>query len=234
MKWWSTIILILEIGQTMGKEELILGLTGMVRKRGPPFNLDKAGAALPMAVDFVNNNDSILSNYTLKWVLGYDHCDRKVGLDLFVKLVMFQNISALIGPPCSQVAMATGLLASQWNIPLISWGTSAFELSDKAVYDTFSRSLAPYSLTGLIVYEIAKQFQWKTIGIVASHSQNHWRYINEGSQYYLANGNVTLVEADKYHWPSGSMEEAIPTFKGPLVAIAKKSRSRYSPFNFNL
>lgn len=60
--------------------------------------------------------------------------------------LMNRNISAILGPSCSVGCLPVGLLATFENIPMISFGCSSGELSDKAIYPTFARTM-PFART---------------------------------------------------------------------------------------
>ena len=67
----------------------------------------------------------------------------QIGLEGFVNAVQQQNANVAL-VDCSVVALTAGQLASSWKIPMIGFGTTNSDLSDKATYSTFSRVIPPY------------------------------------------------------------------------------------------
>ncbi len=211
------------ITNCIGKEQLLLGLLGIgINTKGPSFKLPYLGSAMTIAVDNINNNPYILPNHTLRFVVGYDQCSSKIGLDAFVTLVQEHQIQGVIGPACSRAAIVVGLLASQWNMPVVSYSTSDIALSDKKVYDTFIRSRPPTSQMGSAIQGIARQFDWKTIGILQMQGSGHFVYIENGVIHYLGEDNVTIA-GPEYYEAVLSLERFIK----PLQKLAQQCRSKY-------
>ncbi len=212
------------ITNCISKEQLLLGLIGMGRNtRGPSFRLPYMGSAMTIAVDTINNNPYILPNHTLRFVVGYGQCSNKIGLDVFITMVQEHQIQGVIGPACSPGAVLIGLLASQWNMPVVSYATSSMELSNKNVYDTFIRTQSPIFQIGSAVQGIAKQFDWKRIGIIQRKNPGqHYRYIEIGTVSYLGYDNVTIVGPEYYEEVT-----SITRFIIPLQKLAQQSRSKY-------
>ena len=50
-----------------------------------------------------------------------------------------QDLDVIIGDACSMVCHPASLLASVWNVPIISYGCTLQELSDKSTHPTFVR-----------------------------------------------------------------------------------------------
>ena len=65
-------------------------------------------------------------------------CIFQIGLAGFVTAVQQKNASVAI-IDCSVVVRTAGLLAAAWNYPIMGFGTSAQDISDKSIYPTFSR-----------------------------------------------------------------------------------------------
>ena len=94
-------------------------------------------------------------------------CSSKRGLESFVEIHNeIPQLVSLIGPICEYATTVVGLLASQWNVPIISYSGSTSVVSDKKVYDTFSRTIGTTSSLAHCMLLIGELFKWNhTIGL---------------------------------------------------------------------
>lgn len=69
-----------------------------------PFSALRMGSALQLAMEKVNNNPSLLGNYSLDFVFTDTKCDPKISLGGFIHQVWKENVSALFGPACPEEA----------------------------------------------------------------------------------------------------------------------------------
>lgn len=103
------------------------------------------------------------------WILRDDYCEPMRGMQVAVEMWGAVNdLDAMIGPGCSVVCQPLALLAAAWKIPIISWGASSPDLSDKNIYPTFFRLEAPFSARAPVFDSIADMFGWKKIGILVT------------------------------------------------------------------
>ncbi len=100
---------------------------------GPPFQFSRLGSAFSIALDEIHGNESILVNHSLTFHIMDDGCSTKKALDTFVTVVKQERCVAVIGPVCSSASKQTAYLASYWNLPMIAYGGSDVELSNKKV-----------------------------------------------------------------------------------------------------
>ncbi|XP_077864432.1 atrial natriuretic peptide receptor 1-like [Saccoglossus kowalevskii] len=128
------------------------------------------GGAVSVAVDYINSNQNILPNKTLQFVWKDTGCHAKQGLKEAVNLWSTTQPHAFIGGGCDEVCEPVGLLASSWNIPMVSWGCTSSSLSRKFEYDTFSRTVGPYTKTGPMFVGIMKYYNWARVAILSSTS----------------------------------------------------------------
>ena len=92
-----------------------------------------------------------------------------------------QDFDVIIGDACSTVCYPTSLLASAWNVPIISWGCTSEILSDKSAYPTFSRVFRPISDRVVIVKELVLMLGWKRVGII---SEADMVYKKQAKEFY--------------------------------------------------
>ena len=57
------------------------------------------------------------------------------------------------------------LLAAAWDVPVVSFSCASSLLSDKSVYPTFSRVVAPWAALAPMFDNLADQFGWSRVGM---------------------------------------------------------------------
>lgn len=96
-------------------------------------------------------------------------CGTQTGLSAFVRTVLVQQAtSAMID--CDGPALAAGLLAADWQVPLIGYNTVSPQLSDKSTYRTFVRIVPPYASINDVLREVFAYYNWTTAGLLTSTS----------------------------------------------------------------
>lgn len=65
-------------------------------------------------------------------------------------------------------------LASFWNKPLVTWLATDAELSDRDVYTTMARTLAPFSKMADFLIEVLVQFNWRRVVTIATTERLLW------------------------------------------------------------
>ncbi len=78
----------------------------------------------------------------------------------------FTDIDVILGDGCSVVCQPVGLLAAAWNIPVVSFGCTSDQLSNKEVYPTFTRAVGPWAALAPMFNKLADIYRWTRIGIV--------------------------------------------------------------------
>ena len=145
----------------------------------PPFHAGYYGSAIAIAIKKVNKNRS------MDLVLNYKYldtqCSAKLALGLLVQSYRDWNLTGFVGPYCSSVAEPVGLLASHWNLGMVSYATFKETLSNKAVYDTFSRTSSLINVIGQVIGQIIADLEWKKFCTIYASSDTFpaMRYIYE-------------------------------------------------------
>ncbi|XP_077977104.1 atrial natriuretic peptide receptor 1-like [Glandiceps talaboti] len=162
--------------------------------QGAPFRAEKIGAAMKVTCNRINADTVNFPNITLNFTIADSMCDNgKLCLGEFVREVTNNNVYGGIGPPCSTDAEACALLASEWNIPMISYVARSEVLSDKRIYDTFSRVSSPALKDVKSLVSLVRLYGWRHVGILGVESTIGWPYIvfrNLNDQLALYNVSV--------------------------------------------
>jgi len=106
-------------------------------------------AAMPIAVEDINNDPSLLPNHRLQFVFGNTNCSPNTALPLVMNFWAQQNrgVDAFIGGGCNRVCEYISLLAGKWNLPVISWGCMSAHLSNRNTFPTFVRTVGKHCIT---------------------------------------------------------------------------------------
>ncbi|XP_070568265.1 atrial natriuretic peptide receptor 1-like isoform X2 [Ptychodera flava] len=135
----------------------------------------RIAGAISIALEKINNNDTLLPNRTLTFVWNDTQCSAKMCLSEIVDLWRgIPNLHAFIGPGCDVACEPAGLLASSWRIPMISWGCASPILSDDKEYSTFVRTTGPYWKTGPMIIAVMEHFNWQRVAILSS-TEHVWQ-----------------------------------------------------------
>ncbi|XP_041124875.1 guanylate cyclase 2G-like [Polyodon spathula] len=165
------------------------------------FSAMRLGAAMQIAIDKVNSNPASLNNYTLDFAYFDCDCDAKTSLSGFISQVWNDNISALFGPACPEVAEVTGLMASQWDIPMFSFVGQTPKLDNVAVYDTYVKLVSPLQRIGKTLLKALQHFGWKNVALlgggrahrIGDKTDDLWNSVQS-----QLNPNITILASVKY------------------------------------
>ncbi|XP_072475414.1 guanylate cyclase 2G-like [Notamacropus eugenii] len=144
------------------------------------FSAQRLGAAIQIAMEKINSDPFYLGNYTMEFTYANSACSAKESLDAFIKQVQKERISALFGPVCPGAAEVTGLLASQWNIPMFGFVRQTTTLENRFLYDTYMNLVSPVQKMGEVLQSILHYFGWKHVGLFRGTSRDSsWHEIDE-------------------------------------------------------
>ena len=179
--------------QEEANSSLIIGLLGLYKMFGPPFQLWSMGSALTIAFEEVNQNNTILPKHTLKFLVEYDNCNPATGLDAMIRLVQQDKIDAIIGPACSGSALTLAYLGSSWNVPMIGYAGRNPSLTNKEEYPTYIRSISSLSHMGDVIRGICIYYGWKTVGVIGpAATSGPYDYMRDSMVQNLPTYNITI------------------------------------------
>ncbi|XP_059618023.1 guanylate cyclase 32E-like [Phlebotomus argentipes] len=146
--------------------------------------------ALPLAVEAVNRDSSLLPGHRLLFRpvdIGKPSASSYRAQPIRAMTQMRdEGVAAFIGPDDSCTTEA--LIAAAWNLPMISYKCTDAAVSDKSVFQTFSRTLAPASKVSKSVVALLSSFNWHKFVLVSS-SRTTWGF-------EIALAIKTLAEAE--------------------------------------
>ena len=142
----------------------VLGTNSSPSITDKDFDFAYLGGAVPIAFNTAKTQVSELSNYTIKTYYAATQCEAKLALDSFIKLKIEHNIDAVLGLQCRVECYVTALLASQWNVPVVSHSCTYLQVLDSTYFTTFLGTSV--SNIGDAVVAIFFNFNWAHVTLV--------------------------------------------------------------------
>ena len=184
------------------------------------FNYQYIGAAVPIAFNKAKYNYSLLRNENLTYFYEGSQCDEKLALDLFIQLRQIHQIDVLLGPQCSSECIVTGILASQWDVPIISHSCSRQELSNSKRFNTFLRTSGSSSVDNALVM-VLRHFNWSHIALVRPTDVNSYWYVAEAIRLTAEEFDISIAEKSQKNEEDVHAEDI-------LDHIKRNARSKYA------
>ncbi|KAK3705058.1 hypothetical protein QZH41_009322, partial [Actinostola sp. cb2023] len=163
-------------------------------------------AAIPIAVEDINNDKSLLPLHELQFVFGNTNCSSVTALPLVMNLwaAKRRNVDAFIGGGCNHVCEYISLLAGKWNLPVVSWGCMSNHLSNRVTFPTFARTVGPYTKMEKLLKRLMENFQWKRVAIIAS-TDDIWQIAANMVKIEFAKNNADIQVAHFHSFIPGSL-----------------------------
>ncbi len=132
--------------------------------------------AVKVAIDEINANTQLFptiheQGHYIDFVYGDSNCDAKDAVPLFPEMYFgsgYPRVDAYIGPACSVNCEPCGLMATKWNMPMVSFICTSTKLSDKTLYPTFARTAAPAHKTAPFFAQMMIKFGYDRAAILYS------------------------------------------------------------------
>ncbi|XP_053164969.1 guanylate cyclase 2G-like [Hemicordylus capensis] len=175
-----------------------------------PLSAQRLSAVLQIAIDKINMDTSYLGNYSLEYVYADSGCEAKKSLLAFLDQFQKKHISALFGPVCSQAAEVTGLLASQWNIPMFGFVGHTAKLDDSSLYDTYINLVSPLQRIAEVLHRTLDYFEWRYVGLFGSSNDVFtWAEMEElwTSVENQLKTNITITAKVRYNTKDQSLHQ---------------------------
>eukprot|EP00794_Sanderia_malayensis_P009713 gene9713-10700_t len=183
--------------------------------RAPRF-----ASAVSIAIDHVNNDTTLLSNFHLQFAYRDTSCSESGGVGGAVKL-LGNNVNVYIGPACSRSCVHGALVAAAYDIPMISYGCSSTEMSNTKLYPNFFRT-KPFArgsktTTPQALGAILNNFNWKYACIAEGIDSVFTPLVYE-TVLHFANVNVTVGRIERFYATSYDPFLVMSKFK-PICRI---------------
>lgn len=158
-------------------------------------------SAVGIAVDFINNNSSLLPDYHFDFKYHDTICSEAGGVGGAVNLLR-SKVNAFIGPACSKSCVHAGFVASSSKIPMISYGCSTTSLSDPKLYPNFFRT-KPFArgskiATPQALAKIMENFKWKH-GCFAEDIDSVFTPLARETASVFAKKNIVIGKIERFY-----------------------------------
>ncbi|XP_031551321.1 gamma-aminobutyric acid type B receptor subunit 1-like [Actinia tenebrosa] len=154
------------------KKELWVGAFSTVDTSGGGWNSAGAIPAIEMAVEDVNNNSSILTNYSLRMSWRDTKCNRGYGVRQLVDFIQLPRDKApimLIGGGCSVGTEATAEASHYWNLVQIAYSANSMALSDSKMYPLLYRTCYSESIGNPARIALLKKYEWTKVATMVQN-----------------------------------------------------------------
>lgn len=153
--------------------------------------------AISYAIDLINNDTTVLSDYYINLTWGDTNGDTINGTKLLLDQWR-EGAVAFFGleDSCSVEAR----VAAAVNLPMISYKCADLDVSDKTKYPTFARTFPPTSQVTSSIISLLLHFNWKRFTLVAGKShkrQTIAKKLLEQAKVY----NITINDIQEYQDP---------------------------------
>ncbi|XP_074660975.1 atrial natriuretic peptide receptor 1-like [Tubulanus polymorphus] len=156
-----------------------------------PYDMEKSGPAIDMAVDRVNRqylNDSYRLE-TVKIIHG-SVCDATRAPGIAADLYHRDHVVGLIGPACTYALEASASLAGYWNIPIITGLGDGGQFKNKTIYPTLTRMAYCQCRLRKVFGSVFSEFSWTKIALIYDRSHLHSSVLGETLDVGLRKGNI--------------------------------------------
>ena len=129
-----------------------------------------------LATQKINDDNSILPGVTLAFEIRDTCAQANIALEESLKFVSGRNlkaagvangtvlgISGVVGAAFSRASTSVARLLRLFQVPQISYASTANVLSDKTIFDYFFRTIPPDSLQARAMVDIIEYFNWTYI-----------------------------------------------------------------------
>ncbi|KAG5668928.1 hypothetical protein PVAND_016837 [Polypedilum vanderplanki] len=139
--------------------------------------------AVPLAIEHINSNNKLLPGRVLEYQAVNIVKTSSVEIIKNMTNLMLNSIDAFIGP--EDLCFNEALVASAWNIPLISYSCADMKVGNKTQFSTFARSsLGPPEKISKSVIALLSYYNWRKFIIDLSSKNNlNLTQIKEFSDY---------------------------------------------------
>ncbi|KHJ93533.1 ligand-binding protein, receptor family [Oesophagostomum dentatum] len=151
--------------------------------------------------------EQLLPGIDFNFTLLLDQCSEDTAAVFTVRLYRDYNVDAVLGPTCSYPAVASAIVGSYYNIPVLAWGRcSTSTLEDRSRFPTAAVfSTTSFSL-GVGVSAVALYFKW-----------------HEFAFLYTADGGTSKCDVMK-----SELQDAVTKTKGLTISTVVEIKNMTS------
>ena len=158
-----------------------------------PASCSGSDVALQTVRDTMNNASGLLR--PLPASVSYrtfDSCDESVAISGIVNVTSSTNYDIIVGPGNDALCEIAARLATDRQLPMISWLCTDNALQNRDLYTTFSRTVPCLRDISQAVNETLYHFRWKYVVILTMNVEPHVAFAND-LHLTLTNGGFQIT-----------------------------------------
>lgn len=189
-----------------------------------PFMGTRLVGAVDVALDTLNL--ILPEDYPLGVIYRDTRCENIRGSGASVDLWQ-NNVTSLIGPPCSSPCKTVAYFAAYGGIPMVSWFCADSVFTESESLPFFSRVFPPFSKIAKHSVSLMKYFDWRIASIIAPQD-TMWETLASEIKDCLEDADLSPIQPHLYDQPLDE-QSALEI----LQSVKTFSRSKYKHVYYN-
>ena len=149
-----------------------------------------------MALEEINQDYKILSNYSLELIIEDTQCKTALILNAFIKFMSQahnKSVVGILGPACSVQTEIIAEVAPMYNTVVMGYSVEGVALADRDKYPLFFRTSPSYAEFKFAYATVFEFFQWKQYASLTD--TNYVSQTVTATHEYLESRGISLVYA---------------------------------------
>ncbi|XP_070553587.1 gamma-aminobutyric acid type B receptor subunit 1-like isoform X2 [Ptychodera flava] len=181
-------------------ENRTIYIGGLFSLNGTSYSKDGHSELLAakLAIDDINDGN-VLPGYQLTMYFNDTQCDPGVGADaLFDQLYRKPPMIMLLGSACSEVSKHIAQIVPFWNLVMLSYASTSVALTDRELYPTFYRTVAPDSAHNAARAAFLHHFRWKKVAILRQDEELFSLMTDRMQSYLEEYSNISVIAVEGF------------------------------------
>ncbi|XP_043236626.1 receptor-type guanylate cyclase gcy-5-like isoform X2 [Amphibalanus amphitrite] len=156
--------------------------------------------AVMMAIDAINRNTSLLSEYKMDLLISDGQCSADMVMKTFInylRMPIFPQMAGVLGPACSNTLEPIVGVARHFKVVVISFSAEGVLLTNRTQYPYFFRTIGENKQFRFVYKQLLKQLQFKRVASLTEAGQKYSEYISLLHDMLQESG-VTFVSNRKF------------------------------------
>ncbi|CAL4133132.1 unnamed protein product, partial [Meganyctiphanes norvegica] len=164
----SCIMVLSMVGVTVGTKDLVLQIGGTfpINGTGGWQGGQACQPSAMMALEDVNNRPDLIPGYRLSLAWNDSLCEPGLGAAVLYDMIYNPPPKLMLLVGCSTVSTTIGEVAKNWDLVVLSYGSSSPALSDRKRFSTFFRTHPSATVHNPIRVKLFQKFGWSRIAIL--------------------------------------------------------------------
>ncbi|KAG8222593.1 hypothetical protein J437_LFUL002585 [Ladona fulva] len=173
------------------KQKIPLYIGGVFPMSGTKYTQRGVVIAATMATEAINNNDTVLRDYSLKLHVYDDQCKSDMVMKSFIEYIRlddFNRFVGILGPACSDTVEPLAGVSRHFKTVVISYSAEGSSFSDRKKYPYFYRTIGENKQYRHVYLKLFKELGWSRVAALTEDGQKYTEYISHLQDLLQANG----------------------------------------------